>query len=85
MTAFCALICVRSEEVASYQKFSTPEELAERIANDLALLLTERFARTPTTPIDARLPPCRCHVAGSLIASRNSPRHEPCCSGRTWA
>src|SRR5437588_8243866 len=27
---------IRSEEVASYQKFATPEELAERIANDLA-------------------------------------------------
>src|SRR5919201_94539 len=27
---------MRSEEVASYQKFSTPEELRERIANDLA-------------------------------------------------
>jgi len=48
---------MRSEEVASYQKFATPEELAERIANDLALLLTERFARTPQTPTDARLAP----------------------------
>jgi predicted ATPase len=48
---------IRSEEVASYQKFATPEELRERIANDLALLLTERFARAPTTPTDARLAP----------------------------
>src|SRR6266516_1358611 len=48
---------IRSEEVASYQKFATPEELAERIANDLALLLTERFARTPQTPTDTRLAP----------------------------
>jgi predicted ATPase len=48
---------IRSEEVASYQKFSTPGELRERIANDLALLLTERFARTPETPADARLAP----------------------------
>jgi predicted ATPase len=48
---------IRSEEVTSYQKFATPEELAERIANDLALLLTERFARTPETPADARLVP----------------------------
>src|SRR5215470_316080 len=48
---------IRSEEVASYQKFATPEELAERIANDLALLLTERFARTPEPPADARLAP----------------------------
>src|SRR5215467_13417729 len=48
---------IRAEEVASYQKFSTPEELAERIANDLALLLTERFTRIPETPTDARLAP----------------------------
>src|SRR6516164_9853360 len=48
---------IRSEEVASYQKFSTPEELRERIANDLAQLLTERFARTPQMPTDSRLPP----------------------------
>ena len=48
---------IRTEEVASYQKFSTPEELRERIANDLAQLLTERFARTPQTPADARLAP----------------------------
>src|SRR5215471_14154062 len=27
---------IRAEEVVSYQKFSTPEELRERIANDLA-------------------------------------------------
>jgi predicted ATPase len=48
---------IRTEEVASYQKFSTPEELRERIANDLALLLTERFARPPETPSDSRLAP----------------------------
>ena len=48
---------IRAEEVASYQKFATPEELRERIANDLAQLLTERFARSPETPSDARLAP----------------------------
>src|SRR5207302_3165825 len=40
-----------------YQKFATPEELAERIANDLALLLTERFMTTLETPVAARLAP----------------------------
>src|SRR5215471_1648132 len=48
---------IRAEEVASYQKFATPEELAERIANDLAQLLTERFARTPQMPTDSQLAP----------------------------
>src|SRR5215469_1686708 len=48
---------VRREEVASYQKFSTPEELRERIANDLALLLTEHFTQLVDTPIAYRLAP----------------------------
>jgi predicted ATPase len=34
---------IRAEEVVSYQKFTTPDELREALANDLALLLTERF------------------------------------------
>src|SRR5215472_3876786 len=48
---------IRAEEVVSYQKFSTPEELRERIANDLAQLLTERFTTTQETPADSRLAP----------------------------
>jgi predicted ATPase len=48
---------IRSEEVASYQKFATPEELADRIANDLALLLTERFTSPPETATPIRLAP----------------------------
>src|SRR5947209_11770432 len=50
---------MRSEEVASYQKFATPEELRERIANDLAQLLTERFTSTPATAAGSGLPPLR--------------------------
>ena len=38
---------IRAEDAASYQKFATPEELREQIANDLALLLTERFTSLP--------------------------------------
>src|SRR5215831_13117527 len=37
---------IRAEDIAFYQKFATPEELRERIANDLAQLLTERFTST---------------------------------------
>src|SRR6266487_6019034 len=48
---------IRTQEVASYQKFSTPEELRERIANDLAQLLTERFTSPSETPVSARLAP----------------------------
>src|SRR6266705_1779325 len=48
---------IRAEDAASYQKFATPEELRERIANDLALLLTERFTSPPETSVPARLAP----------------------------
>ena len=48
---------IRSEEIVSYQKFATPEELRERIANDLAQLLTERFTTPAETPVAARLAP----------------------------
>jgi predicted ATPase len=34
---------IRAEEVSSYQKFTTSDELRETLANDLAVLLTERF------------------------------------------
>jgi predicted ATPase len=50
---------MRSEEVASYQKFATPEELRERIANDLAVLLTEHFTSTKAAPAGSGLPPLR--------------------------
>jgi hypothetical protein len=37
---------IRAAEVASYQKFTMPDELRETLANDLAVLLTERFTST---------------------------------------
>src|SRR6266705_1041194 len=46
---------IRTEDTASYQKFATPEELRDRIANDLAQLLTERFTTPAETPVAARL------------------------------
>ena len=45
---------IRAEESVSYQKFATPEELRERIANDLAQLLTERFTGPPQTAVHAQ-------------------------------
>jgi predicted ATPase len=42
---------LRTEAVASYQKFTTPDELREALANDLAVLLTERFtSAVPPSP-----------------------------------
>jgi predicted ATPase len=46
---------IRAEAVASYQSFATPDELRERLANDLAQLLTERF--TSPLPTDVRPAP----------------------------
>src|SRR5215469_3942375 len=48
---------IRAEDIASYQKFATPEELRERIANDLAQLLTERFTSPSQTTAPARPAP----------------------------
>ncbi len=71
---------IRTEDAASYQKFATPEELCEQIANDLALLLTERRHRFPPG-----LPSRPCRAAGSSIANRSAHRRRPCCSARMWA
>jgi eukaryotic-like serine/threonine-protein kinase len=41
---------IRNENATTYQKFSTPTELHHLLANDLAQLLTDRFAR-PSEPL----------------------------------
>ena len=48
---------IRTEETASYQKFATPDDLRERLANDLAQLLTERFTRPSQTAVQAHPAP----------------------------
>jgi predicted ATPase len=48
---------IRTEDAASYQKFATPDELREHLANDLAQLLTERFTSPPETTVHALLAP----------------------------
>jgi hypothetical protein len=48
---------IRSEDAVSYQKFATPDELRERLANDLAQFLTERFTSPPETAVPARPAP----------------------------
>jgi predicted ATPase len=48
---------IRTEETASYQKFATPDDLRERLANDLAQLLTERFTSPPQTIVENRPAP----------------------------
>jgi predicted ATPase len=48
---------IRAEGAVSYQKFATPEELRDRLANDLAQLLTERFTSPPEAAVPARPAP----------------------------
>src|SRR5215468_8211503 len=48
---------IRAEDTASYQKFATPDDLRDLLANDLAQLLTERFTSPPETPVPARPAP----------------------------
>ena len=43
---------IRDENFTTYQKFSTPTELHDLLANDLAQLLTDRFAR-PSQPLNS--------------------------------
>ena len=46
---------VEADDEASYKRFADTEELTELLANDLAVLLTERFAQpAPSTPLGLR-------------------------------
>ncbi len=46
---------IKKDNTVSYQKFRTPEELAELLENDLAVLLTERFMREQAPPASAKV------------------------------
>lgn len=41
---------IRADDTASYRAFTTPDELAELVASDLMVLLTERFEREESAP-----------------------------------
>jgi predicted ATPase len=47
---------IRAEGLVSYRQFKDADELASLVADDLALLLTERFDRLPAVPPAAPLP-----------------------------
>jgi predicted ATPase len=48
---------IRTEDVASYKQFATPGELRELLANDLAVLLTDRFTQPHETPLPKSFAP----------------------------
>ena len=50
---------IRAEGVASYRHFEDAAELGRLVADDLAILLTERFVRPPAAPTAAPLPAMR--------------------------
>jgi predicted ATPase len=54
LTAF--LKAIQAEGVVSYRHFKDADELASLVADDLALLLTERFVSPPAAPPAAPLP-----------------------------
>ena len=53
------LDAIRAEAVVSYRYFKDADELASLVADDLALLLTERFAGPAAAPPAAPLPATR--------------------------
>ena len=57
LTSF--LESIRAEGVVSYRHFETADELGRLVADDLALLLTERFVSPPAAPPAAPLPALR--------------------------
>lgn len=50
---------IRNDDDASYKRFAGPEELAELLGDDLAVLLTERFAASRPTRTEAGVEPLR--------------------------
>jgi hypothetical protein len=60
---------IKVDETASYKNFATEAELGELIANDLALLLTERFAAARTEGAGPSPGPARSR--GNLRVPRN--------------
>jgi predicted ATPase len=65
---------LRAEEVASYQKFTTADELREALANDLAVLLTERFAGATQPSPSPTLAPAPVHFKRPALLPLPLPR-----------
>lgn len=54
---------ITEEGRSSYQRFSTPEQLRDLIQNDLAVILSERFAAAPDDGEAIRVPPLPASLA----------------------
>ena len=73
---------VRADDRAAYKPFERAEELTDLVADDLAVLLTERFARPAGMPAGRRRDcgprTCRCRRPGSSAGNRGRPRSPTC-------
>ena len=80
LTSF--LEAIRAEGVVSYRHFEDAAELGRLVADDLAILLTERFVSPPAAPPPRPCPPC----AGRWWTGWRTCKWSPGCCGRlTWA
>jgi predicted ATPase len=67
-----AALMDRIRQEASYRRFSTPAELGRLVRDDLAVLLSERFAAASLPPLAAPLPRVISRAAAALPASTTS-------------
>ena len=64
---------MQADDRAAYKPFDGPEELTELVADDLAVLLTERFTR-PVRAGAAGAAPARLPVPPTAIVGRDGAR-----------
>ena len=75
---------VEADDRASYKRFDNADDLAELLADDMAVLLTERFARpVPAVAPDRDRRRCRRRRPRSSAGRMRSPRSSPCSGTRT--
>ena len=65
---------IEAEEAASYKIFRSAEELASLVADDLAIMVTERFGRTEADPIVEPLAATRPLPAAAPVPQRERER-----------
>lgn len=75
---------VRAESRASYRQYQTPEELAELLANDLAVMVTERFHAGPPTRPAAAEPPVAAAPESQATGIAAGGRHVRRVTGAAW-
>jgi Domain of unknown function (DUF4062) len=63
---------IKEESSASYRYFRTPAELGQLVRDDLAVLLSERFAAAGGSAADVARPPAAAHGPGRLPVSTTS-------------